>query len=96
MVNPGRFKNGSPNKLDRFTVADPGFPRGGDANSQGGCQYTILPIFTKKMHEIERIWTGGGFTRAPLGPPIIYVTFAAQNWSKSGSPPHPPPAATTI
>ena len=32
---------------------------------------------------------GGGVTRAPLGPSIIYVTFAAQNWSKSGSPPHP-------
>ena len=34
-------------------VADPGFPRGGGANIRF-CQ--IFP----KMHEIERIWTGGG------------------------------------
>ena len=47
-------------------VADPGFPRGGGANFRGGRQHTILPKFSKKLHEIERIWTGGGVPRAPL------------------------------
>ena len=42
------------------TVTDPGFPRGGSANSPGGGrQHTILPKFPKKLHEIERIWTRG-------------------------------------
>ena len=37
------------------SVADPGFPRGGGANSPGGRQHT-MPYFPKKLHEIERIW----------------------------------------
>ena len=50
-------------------VADPGFPRGGGANSPGGRQHTILPNFPKKVHEIERIWTpGGGEGRVPCTP----------------------------
>ena len=40
-------------------VADPGFPRGGAANSLGG---GVVPTydfakFSQKLHEIERIWT---------------------------------------
>ena len=49
--------------LDRdlpYAVADPGFPRGGGANSPGGRQHTILPNFPPKLHEIERIWTPRG------------------------------------
>ena len=31
--------------------------------------------------KLKEFGPGGAVTRAPLGPPIIYVTFAAQNWS---------------
>ena len=35
------------NLLYTFSVADPGFPRGGGANSPGGRQHTTCPIFPK-------------------------------------------------
>ena len=37
-------------------VADPGFPRGGGANSPGVPTYDFAKFF-QKLHEIERIWT---------------------------------------
>ena len=42
-------------------VADPGFPRGGDANPPGALTYDFAK-FSQELHEIERIWTprGGG------------------------------------
>ena len=50
----------------RSKVAGAGFPRGGGANPPGGAptfqagrHHTILPIISKKLHEIERIWTVG-------------------------------------
>ena len=48
-----------------MTVADPGFPRGGGANSPGVSTYDFAKI-SQKLHEIERIWTLGG---RPLRPP---------------------------
>ena len=44
------------------SVADPGFPRGGGANSpkRGGAPTYDFAKFAQKLHEIERIWTGGG------------------------------------
>ena len=55
-------------KIIQKTVADPGFPRGGGANSRGrGGEPTYdFAKFSKKLHEIERIWTpvGGGGGRA--------------------------------
>ena len=47
--------------------ADPAFPRGGGANSWGGTNIQVA-----KLHEIERIWTPGGFTSpaAHLDPPL--------------------------
>ena len=39
--------------VSAFSVADPGFPRGGGA-SRGGEQHTKFP---QKLHEIKRIWT---------------------------------------
>ena len=39
-----------------IAVADPGFSQGGCANSQIGI---ILQFFGRKLHENERIWTGG-------------------------------------
>ena len=41
-------------------MADPGFPRGGGANSPGGAQTYNFAKFSQKLHEIERIWTPGG------------------------------------
>ena len=40
-------------------VADPGFPRGGSANSPGGAPTYDFAKFSQKLHEIERIWTPG-------------------------------------
>ena len=42
------------------TVADPGFPRGGGANSPGGASTYDFAKFSQKLHEIERIWTPRG------------------------------------
>ena len=41
-------------------MADPGFPRGGGANSPGGAPTYDFAKFSQKLHEIERIWTPGG------------------------------------
>ena len=41
------------------SVADPGFLPGGGANSPGGAPTYNFSIISQKMHEIERIWTGG-------------------------------------
>ena len=42
-------------------VADPGFPRGGGANSPGGGAPTYdFAKISQKLHEIERIWAPGG------------------------------------
>ena len=49
-------------------VADPGFPRGGGANSLGGANIRFAK-FSEKLHEIERIWTPGG--RVPHAPPSV-------------------------
>ena len=41
-------------------VADPGFPRGGGANSRGGGAPTYdFAKISPKLHEIERIRTPG-------------------------------------
>ena len=54
-----------------LSVADPGFPLGGDANPRGGGAPTYeFAKFSQKMHAIERIWTRGGVPRAPLDPPM--------------------------
>ena len=49
------------------TVADPGFPRGGGANSLGGGAPTYdFAKISHKLHEIERIWTPGGHASLAL------------------------------
>ena len=50
-------------------VADPGFPRGGGANSPGGAPTYDFAKISQKLHEIERIWTPAGGVR-PLRPPL--------------------------
>ena len=54
-------------------MADPGFPRGGGANSPGGGAPTYdFAKFSQKLHEIERIWAprGGASLAPPLDPPL--------------------------
>ena len=46
------------------SVAEPGFPRGGGANS-GGCQHTILSKFPKNCMKLKEFGPPGG-TRVPL------------------------------
>ena len=41
-------------------VADPGFPRGGGANSPGGRQHTILPNFPKNCMKLKEFGPPGG------------------------------------
>ena len=40
-------------------VADPGFPRGGGANSPGGRQHMILPNFPKNCMKLKEFGPGG-------------------------------------
>ena len=40
-------------------MADPGFPRGGGANSGGGAPTYDFAKFSQKLHEIETILTRG-------------------------------------
>ena len=47
-------------------VADPGFPRGGGANSSGGRQHMILPNFPKNCMKLKEFEPRGGVPRAPL------------------------------
>ena len=50
-------------------AADPGFPQGG-AKSLGGPTYDFAK-FSRKLHEIERIWVpGGGGGGRPSRPPL--------------------------
>ena len=55
-------------KKHAIAVADPGFPRGGGANSPGGAPTYNFAKFSQKLHEIERIWTppGGGASKILL------------------------------
>ena len=41
-------------------VADPGFPRGGGANSPGGHQHTILQKFPKNCMKLKEFGPSGG------------------------------------
>ena len=55
-------------------MADPGFPRGGGANSPGGRQHTILPKFPKncmKLKEFGARGMGGASLAPPLDPPLL-------------------------
>ena len=41
-------------------MADLGFPRGGGANSPGGCQHVILPNFPKNCMKLKEFGPRGG------------------------------------
>ena len=60
------------------SAADPGFPRGGGANSPwgGGRQHTILSNFPKNCMKLNEFGPGGGHASLapPLDPPLqLYV-----------------------
>ena len=59
------------------SVADPGFPRGGGANSPGGAPTYDFAKFSQKLHEIERIWTprGGARPKFYYVDPPLYIYF---------------------
>ena len=64
-----------------MAVADPGFPRGGGANSPGGGGGAPTYDFAKisqKLHEIERIWTPRGGGRASK----ILLCRSATAWGR--------------
>ena len=48
-----------------YSVADPGFHRGGGANSPGVASTYDFAKFSQKLHEIERIWAPPGGSLAP-------------------------------
>ena len=51
-----------------FSVADPGFPRGGGANPKGGRQPIIWPIFPENCMKMKKFGAGGG--ARPSRPPL--------------------------
>ena len=55
-------------------MADPGFPRGGGANSPGGRQHTILPYFPKNCMKLKEFGPPGGGGARPkfydVDPPL--------------------------
>ena len=53
-----------------IAVVDPGFPRGGGANSPGGAPTYDFAKFPQKLHEIERIRAPWGEAR-PSPPPLF-------------------------
>ena len=58
------------------SVVDPGFPRGGGADSGGGGAPTYdFAKFSQKLHEIERNFTPGGGGTCPkfyyVDPPLL-------------------------
>ena len=53
------------------SVAYPGFPRGGGANSQGGRQPMILSIFAENCMKMKTFWPPGGGGARPLRPPPL-------------------------
>ena len=62
MLNSVSYTENKPFQLSNFklpSVADPRFPRGGGAKPSGIPKYDFAK-FSQELHEIERIWTGGG------------------------------------
>ena len=61
-------------------MADPGFPRGGGANSPGGAPTYDFAKFSQKLHEMERIWTPRGGGARPkfyyVDPPLLDAATA--------------------
>ena len=65
-------------KICLIPVADPGFPRGGGANSPGGRQNTILPKFPKNCMKLKEFGPPGG-ARVPCDPLRSATEFIKSN-----------------
>ena len=77
------LKNGNNySGFQMFTVADPGFPRGGAPTPQGAPTYNFAKI-SQKLHEIERIGPPGG--REGRAPPLRSATGSLELLLKSAS-----------
>ena len=64
-------------KIENFTVADPGFPRGGGASSPGRRQHKILPNFPENCMKLKEFGPPGGARPSrPLDPPLFYSQIA--------------------
>ena len=63
-------------------MADPGFPRGGGANPEGGRQPIIWPIFPENCMKMKKFWARGG-GRASLAPPLRSATGNPVSSSRS-------------
>ena len=50
------------------------FPEVGAPTLRGGAPTYDIVKFSQKLHEIERIWTLGDVPRAPLDPPLTYMS----------------------
>ena len=62
--------------LPTLSVADPGFPRGGGANSPGGHQHTILPKFPKNCMKLKEFGPGGARPKFYyVDPPLSVYTL---------------------
>ena len=70
-----------------WSVADPGIPRGGGANSPGGGgrQHTNLSNFPKNCMKLKEFGPPGG-GRASPAPPLRSTTAGAPSW-RVGAPP---------
>ena len=63
-----------------FTVADPGFPRGGDAKPKGGRKPIIWPIYPENCMKMKKFWArGGAHPLCPLDPPLLYTLEVVQD-----------------
>ena len=61
-----------------LTVADPGFPRGGGSNPQGGRQDTILLKFPENGMKLKKIRPPGRGHASPA-PPLRSATDCVQH-----------------
>ena len=66
--SPGMEQKCTEVSTEWSAVADPGFPRGGGANSQGGAPTYDFVNFRRKLHENEEILAARG-ARVPCAPP---------------------------
>ena len=54
-----------------LAVADPGFPRGRDTNSKGGCEKLLFSGFSLKPPWNQVVGGGGGVSLTPLDPSTV-------------------------
>ena len=62
-------------------MADPGFHRGGGANSPGGRQHTILPKFPKNCMKLKEFGPGGARPKFYYVDPPLTLTITFNNIS---------------